>query len=163
MGWSPAFVASHPRSADAYAASSSSVAGSCSATKVRPTSRNRSPAARSMARTASPSSARRRRIAVSTKRLEDDHGDLAISLLLIVGEAGELLLLHRPQPVALVARRNVRTCLQRLGPDLDLDIGVGAHVVVPVGIRRRATLRREDHIVVTVAPVGQRVDALGPG
>src|SRR5205814_7005130 len=51
----------------------------------------------------------------------------------------------------------------RVGADLDLAVRVGPHVMVPVRVVRCAALRCEYDVVVTIAAVGQRVDALGAG
>src|SRR5262249_3399455 len=59
----------------------------------------------------------------SSARLEDDHGDLAARLLLVVREAGHELLLLRPDRVALGALRDPCVHRDRVVADLDAHVG----------------------------------------
>src|SRR5256885_16591344 len=55
----------------------------------------------------------------SADALEDDHGDLPLGLLLVLGEARGDLRLPAPQPVSLVALGDPGLHLDGLGPNLD--------------------------------------------
>ena len=60
--------------------------------------------------------------------------------------AGMSVHLAPPEVVALGAARDAGAHRDRLDADLDRGLGVRDEVVVPVGVRRRAAFRREDHV-----------------
>src|SRR5437763_4442011 len=87
---------------------------------------------------------------------EHDHGDLTRRSLLVLGEARHQLLLLRPDALPLGTGRDARAYGDRLGPELDLDIGIGLDVVKPGGVRRRAALRREYRPRVFIERLGRK-------
>jgi len=74
---------------------------------------------------------------------QDDHGDDAIGLRLVLGELRDALGLGAVQAVAFLAGRFTGDDLDRVGPELDRDVGVALEIVVSVGVPRRASLRCE--------------------
>src|SRR5918999_1834611 len=94
---------------------------------------------------------------------EDDDGDLAAGLLLVLGEAGHELLLAGPDPVTLLALSDPGALLDGVRADLDGHHRVGLEVVEPVGVGVGAALGSEDGDVVAHWLVRHRVDPLLAG
>src|ERR1700692_1665309 len=89
--------------------------------------------------------------------LQDDDGDLAGRLLPVVMEAWIDVGVLRVEALVLVAVRNMRAGVELVLAHLDGDLGMLEEVVVPGRVRRRAALRGDDHDVVSVAGVHERV------
>src|SRR6266567_2466474 len=98
---------------------------------------------RGLYRAQGPAKVQRRGRASGLAPFEHDHRDLTRRALLVLGEARHQLLLLRPDALPLLAGRDARAHPDRLGPEFDLDVGMGLDVVEPGGVRRRAALRRE--------------------
>src|SRR5262249_23511661 len=84
-------------------------------------------------------------------------------VLLVLAELRRRGGLAREELVARCTARLVGAHRHGLRADLDGHVGVRDEVVVPVGVGGRAGLRREDHELLSIAEVGERVDALLPG
>src|SRR4051794_39308454 len=80
----------------------------------------------------------------SVRDLEDDHGDHAIGVRLVLGEFRELLLVGLPDPLTLPTLRLAGDDRLDVGTDLHRRFRVRSEVVEPVRVGRRAALRRED-------------------
>src|ERR671911_388821 len=65
---------------------------------------------------------------------EDDDGDLAAGLLLVLGEAGHELLLAGPDSGTLLALSDPGALLDGVHADLEGHHGIGLEVVEPVGV-----------------------------
>src|SRR2546426_3813681 len=89
--------------------------------------------------------------------LQEHDGDLSGRLLAVFVEggvdAGVVLVEALIVPVA----GNARPCLELLAAELDRDLRVGDEVVVPGGIGGRASLGRDDHVVLAVTGVNKGV------
>src|SRR3954447_26479361 len=96
-------------------------------------------------------------------RFEDDHRDLAAGLRLVLGEAGVLGLLAGPDGLALVGAGDAGPEAAGLGAHLGGGVGVGAPVVVPVGVVGRPRLGGEDGNGSAQVLVHHRADALLAG
>ena len=95
--------------------------------------------------------------------LEEDRGDHAVGLFLVVREARVDLRVLVVQPAPLRASRDRDgPRAELLRPDLDRDLGVRAQIVVPGGVRGRAALRRDDQVPVAVPGVDKGVGAAMP-
>ena len=77
--------------------------------------------------------------------------------------AGQTLRHRAPQLGLLVGRRSARAGCELVGLDLDVDVRIGAEVVVPRGRLVGPALGRDDQEIVAVAPVDQRRRALLAG
>src|SRR3954465_12026893 len=91
------------------------------------------------------------RASFTSGRRDRHHGDRAAGLLLVGGVAVLVVLVDDP-PEALVVRvrrlRDSRPPWLPLAPDLDLDVRVGAEVVQPGRMLRRAAVGGDDQVVV---------------
>src|SRR6476620_8186640 len=94
-----------------------------------------------------------------TERLEDDDRDLPGRLLLIFGVGRVEADHHRPEAVALLALRVVRTNVNVLPADLEIGFA-RAKVQIPGGVLRVASLRGDHDVAIAVAPVEERHRAL---
>src|ERR1700693_2243212 len=104
---------------------------------------------------------------VHARRLEDalqhDGRDLARGSLAVVVEGRVDVGMMRVQALVLFALRNVRASLELLLPYLHGHLRVLHEVVVPGRVSGRAALGGDDHVVVAVAGVDERVLAYLPG
>src|SRR3981081_2825852 len=82
--------------------------------------------------------------------LQHDDRDFPRRLLPVVVEAGVDVGMLDVEPFVLIAVPTVGPSLEFFVPKLDGDLGVLHEVVVPRRMGRRATLGRNDHVVIAV-------------
>ena len=92
--------------------------------------------------------------------LQHDHRDLALRLLLVLGELRRSLCLGVEETVALLALSLLRNHVDGLIADLNPRLRVRLEVVVPGRVLRRTGLGREDHVAAVIGHVHQRRHAL---
>jgi hypothetical protein len=97
--------------------------------------------------------------AASHVRCEDHHRDRPGRLPLIIGEGRVLLGDHRPQTRALIRPSRHGRDGELFLPILDRCPRVRQKVPVPVRVRRRSTLRRDDDVSIAVAKGRERIRA----
>src|ERR1700674_638839 len=91
------------------------------------------------------------------KALQHDDRDLARGLLPVVVKARVDAGWLEIKPLILVALRHMCAGLELLLPHFDRHFGMLHEVVVPRRMRRSAALGRDDHVVIPIARVDERV------
>ena len=86
-----------------------------------------------------------------------DYWDGPLGLVLVLCELRVERGLSRVDLVSFLTGNFLRAYLDRLVPDLNLDVRVGLEVVVPVRISGSPSLRSEDEIAVAVLEIHYRV------
>src|SRR5215475_4951902 len=92
--------------------------------------------------------------------LQYDHGELALSLLLVVAIERNPLHYLLPKLLTLLARRHARADGEALSSDLHLGRGVGSQVQIPRRVRIGPALGPYDDVSVTCRRIKQRRRAL---
>src|ERR1039458_1226234 len=90
---------------------------------------------------------------------QEDDGNLAVGLALVVVVGGPNVGHQRPQARSLLASGSARDNRYLIALDLDRCGGIGPKILVPRWVVRRPALRRDDHPAIAVGAMDQRCSA----